>query len=374
MNDTASGKAGHGRGTSPWPRRILMTADPIGGVWNYVLELARGLAEHGVQIELASMGQALSPEQRREVAAESNVALHESEFRLEWMADPWEDVRHSGEWLLSLEAKLKPDLVHLNGYVHAALPWESPCLVVAHSCMASWWRAVRGESLPAGFEPYRNLVAKGLAAAGMVVAPTAAMLTCIRDLYLPLPQARVIHNARSRDGFRPAQKREYILAVGRLWDDAKNIGTLARTAGDLPWPVYVAGEQQHPEGGAAPLPGVKPLGFLPSSELVPWFASASVYALPARYEPFGLTVLEAALSGCALVLGDIDSLRELWDGAALFVDPEDRRGLYAALSALCADRSRLAELGAQALRRSRSFSTAGMAAGYLEAYRELLAS
>ncbi len=32
--------------------------------------------------------------------------------------------------------------------------------------------------------------------------------------------------------------------------------------------------------------------------------------LPARYEPFGLSVLEAALSGCALVLGDIPSLRE----------------------------------------------------------------
>ena len=35
--------------------------------------------------------------------------------------------------------------------------------------------------------------------------------------------------------------------------------------------------------------------------------------LPARYEPFGLSILEAALSGCALVLGDLPSLRELWD-------------------------------------------------------------
>ena len=62
----------------------------------------------------------------------------------------------------------------------------------------------------------------------------------------------------------------------------------------------------------------------------------SIYALPARYEPFGLSVLEAALSGCALVLGDIPSLREIWDGAALFVDPDDAR--RAAKHAADADR------------------------------------
>jgi hypothetical protein len=45
--------------------------------------------------------------------------------------------------------------------------------------------------------------------------------------------------------------------------------------------------------------------------------------LPARYEPFGLSVLEAALSGCALVPGDIASLRGNWDGVAEFVCPDD---------------------------------------------------
>ena len=39
----------------------------------------------------------------------------------------------------------------------------------------------------------------------------------------------------------------------------------------------------------------------------------------ARYEPFGLAVLEAAQAGMRLVLSDIPSFRELWDGAATFV-------------------------------------------------------
>jgi glycogen synthase len=358
----------------PAPRRVLMTADPIGGVWSYVLELARGLSGYGVEVALATMGQPLSAEQHREVAEEENVTVYESSFRLEWMDDPWEDVQHSGEWLLSLESKLQPDVVHLNGYVHGALPWQSPCLVVAHSCMVSWWQAVRRVELPAGFEPYRSCVTKGLAAADMVVAPTAAMLDCVEKLYLPLKNSRVIHNARSRTRFRPGRKKDFILAVGRLWDDAKNIGALARTAYDLPWPVYVAGEQTQPGGGTATFEGVNRLGFLPPDNLVPWYAAASVYALPARYEPFGLTVLEAALSGCALVLGDIPSLRELWDGAAVFVPPEEDEALQGMLASLCSDRELRAELSEKALARSRRFSAAKMTSGYLAAYREIMGS
>jgi glycosyltransferase involved in cell wall biosynthesis len=324
-----------------------------------------------VEVALATMGQPLTDQQRREAAEEQNVTVYESTFRLEWMDDPWEDIAQSGEWLLALEEELRPDLVHLNGYVHASLPWRSPCLVVAHSCMVSWWDAVRKETFPIGLEPYRTSVARGLAAADLVVAPTAAMLEAIERFYLPLPRTRVIHNARARITYYPGAKKDFILSVGRLWDDAKNIAALARSAYRLPWPVYVAGEQKHPGGGTAAFDGVNRLGFLSPSELAPWYSAAAVYALPARYEPFGLTVLEAAQSGCALVLGDIPTLRELWDDAAIFVDPEDDEALLRELRSLCADPARVAELAERSLTRSRSFNAARMTAAYLAAYREL---
>ena len=56
-----------------------------------------------------------------------------------------------------------------------------------------------------------------------------------------------------------------------------------------------------------------------------WFAHASIYALPARYEPFGLSSWKQP-RGCALVLGDIASLREICD-AALFIPPDDTERL-----------------------------------------------
>src|SRR5579884_2341799 len=111
--------------------RILLTTDTVGGVWTYALELCRALAPRGVQIALATMGGPLTPDMRREAEQIESLALHESEYRLEWMQDPREDVRAAGDWLLELEASFAPDVVHLNGYAHAALPWRAPRVVVA---------------------------------------------------------------------------------------------------------------------------------------------------------------------------------------------------------------------------------------------------
>jgi glycosyltransferase involved in cell wall biosynthesis len=89
---------------------------------------------------------------------------------------------------------------------------------------------------------------------------------------------------------------------------------------------------------------------------------------PARYEPFGLSALEAGLAGCALVLGDVATLREVWGDAALFVAPDDAGQLAAALRTLAADDAYRADLGARARARALTYTPERMAAGYLDAY------
>src|SRR5688572_6052780 len=129
-------------------KRILMTADTVGGVWTYALELIRALEQHSAQVLLATMGRGLSPEQTCELSELSNVELAESNYKLEWMENPWRDVEAAGEWLLSLERDFQPDLIHLNGYAHGALAWHAPVLIVGHSCVPSWWKAVKREQIP----------------------------------------------------------------------------------------------------------------------------------------------------------------------------------------------------------------------------------
>ncbi len=376
---------------SPLPSApsVLMTADAVGGVWTYAVELCAALGRHGVKVALCTMGALPSEAQRQELSELQNVRLFESTYRLEWMDDPWDDVARAGEWLLDVARAVRPDVVHLNGYAHGPLPFGAPVLMVGHSCVLSWFEAVKGERAPERYDRYRAEVTAGLRAADHVVAPTAAMREALARHYGPLPAGKVsvIHNARERMPLplgEPGAMRDrepFILSAGRLWDEAKNVAALAEIAHDLPWPVRVAGETVHPSGGPGiGLPGgpgagagLQPLGRLGPLQLAEQMRRAAIYALPARYEPFGLSVLEAAQRGCALVLGDIPSLREVWGEAALFVPPEDPRALREAIRSLIDTPSRLRSLATAAHARASRYRADRMGALYLEHYAHLRA-
>jgi glycosyltransferase involved in cell wall biosynthesis len=344
-----------------------MSADPVGGVWTYALDLARALPS--VEFAVATMGQPLSPPQRTEVHGLPNVQLFESTHRLEWMQEPWADVAEAGRWLLDLQSRLRPDIVHLNGYAHARLPWRAPVLVVAHSCVLSWWQAVKGRAAPPEWDRYREEVRRGIGAADLVVAPTHAMLASLQANYGAVRNACVIPNGRAATQFRPGLKSNLILAAGRLWDEAKNTAMLEQVAPRLRWPVYLAGDSD----GAVESDNVRRLGRLAPAELALWYGRATIYALPALYEPFGLSVLEAALSGCVLVLGDLPSLRENWRDAAIFVPPGDAAAIEHALNDLIDDAHRRPSLRARARARASRLTPERMASAYLESYRSLIA-
>jgi glycosyltransferase involved in cell wall biosynthesis len=350
-----------------------MTADAVGGVWTYALDLSRALAPYGVHVSLAVLGPAPTDDQRLEAAALANVNLYEHAGRLEWMDEPWDDVARAGEWLLDLASEIGPDVVHLNGYAHASLPWRRPVLVTGHSCVLSWWRAVHAEDAPPAWDTYAAAVRAGLAAADLVVAPSAAMLAELAACYGPLPQARVIPNGRDA-GWRVALtgKEPFVLTAGRLWDQAKNIEAVCAAARAIPWPVFAAGDRNGPGSGAGIDEGVRYLGRVSANDLRAWMARASIYALPARYEPFGLSVLEAAQAGCALVLGDIRSLREIWGDAALFVAPGNRRMLVSALTRLIEDDAARNAMAERARSRASTMTAVRMAERYGDVYRELV--
>lgn len=356
------------------PATILMTADTVGGVWTYALDLVRALAPAGTHVALATLGAPLQPHQWQAARALPNLTIYESAYKLEWMENPWADVAAAGEWLLRLAEQVQPDFIHLNNLVHAALPWQQPVLVVVHSCVLSWWRAVKGEAAPTAWATYATQVRQSLQAADLVVAPTQAMLTEAAALYGPFREQAVVHNGRAAGQFGPAAAKEpFIFGMGRVWDEAKNLALLAQVAAGLPWPVYLAGEARHPATGALrALPNVQFLGPLPSAEVAVWLRRAAIYALPARYEPFGLSILEAALAGCALVVGDLPSLREVWGEAATYVPPHDGPAWQAALLALVADEPQRTALAARATRRAGRYSLARLGRAYGRLYRQLL--
>lgn len=350
--------------------RVLMTADAIGGVWTFALELATGLSAAGIETLLAVMGGGFTPVKRADAEAIPGLRVVASDFRLEWMPDCWEDVQSAGTWLLELEKEFAPQIVHVNGYAHAALPWNAAVVVTAHSDVLSWFRAVRGEDGPAEWNRYRSAVRKGLQSADCIVAPTRASFGDLAAHYGWFERAEVIHNGLTAPPFSQhatqADKEPFILTAGRFWDDAKNLRVLSAAAQQVQWPIFCAGDA----GPQDPGNGLRLLGNLSRLELARFYERAAIYALPALYEPFGYTALEAACHGCALVLSDLPTLREVWNHCAVFVPPYDAVAWARELNALSNEEARRTILAHEAWLRAQQFSSSKMTARYLDAYQK----
>lgn len=348
------------------PARVLMTADAVGGVWTYALELARGLTAAGAKVLLAVVGPAPDSAQRAEAEGIADVELRVTGLPLEWQDRAGPLTAAQAGLLLELERSFRPDLVHCNGFREAAAGFAAPVLVVAHSCVATWWRACRGEELPDGWAAYARGVRAGLGAAAALTAPTAAFMGDFQSAWKTVPPTFVVPNGLDLEPAPTGRRRPVVLAAGRLWDEAKNVAALAAVAPDLPWTVVVAGEADRRDG---PL---RYLGNLSRDALRRRMGEAAIFAAPARYEPFGLAILEAAAAGCALVLGRQSSLTELWQDAARFVPADDPASLRATLLELIGDPAAQDELGQAAKRRAARFSGGRMAADYHAVYAGIL--
>lgn len=350
------------------PTRVLMTADAVGGVWHYACDLSAALTAQGIDMVLAVLGPAPSPSQAA-LAQRAGVRLVETSLPLDWLADGPEAIRAAAVAIRDLAADVGADLAHLNSPTLASVPYPCPVLTVAHGCVGTWWDAVENGPLPEEFDPLAALIGEGLRAADMVVAPSAAHARAVARRYGVHPQ--VVHNGRDLPGPTGTATAPHAFTAGRLWDRAKDIATLDRAAARLDVPVVAAGALAGPQGEQIVLHHLCPLGPLPANAVAEALAARPIFASPARFEPFGLAVLEAAAAGCPLVLSDIETFRELWHGAARFVAPGDDAALAEAIAGLALDPEGRRAMGDAAALRARRYTADAMTQGTLALYRTL---
>lgn len=350
------------------PLTLLMTVDAVGGVWRYATDACRELAARGVDATLVGMGPPPSDGQCAEASAAS-IRMEWLEHDLDWMAEGPDGLRRAGEALHTVVRARRPDVVHLNS--PALVPFVGTGtrrIAAAHSCLATWWSAVKDEPLPADRRWHREATAMGLRSADAALAPSQAFAAALEAEYGPLPGLRVIRNATHPIAARP--KVPAVLAAGRWWDEGKNLATLDGAAVGLPWPVHVAGPLAGPGCSAPPPRSAEWLGDLPHAELCGRMARAPIFVSLSLYEPFGLAVLEAATAEAALVLADIPTFRELWGAAALFVDPRDPADVADVLNELIASQRLRARLGRRAAARARDYGLGRQADELLALYAD----
>ncbi len=359
------------------PKRALMTADAVGGVWSYAMDLSAALTQRGVAVTLAVLGPAPRPQQRAEAEA-AGVTLIETGLPLDWTADTPDQVLQAGAAIAALARDSGADLVHLNSPALAACGgFDLPVVALCHSCVATWWQAVRGGALPPDLAWRAELTGAGYRAADALIAPSAAFARATAVAYGLATPPQVVPNGRSWMAGAPlAAERpaRHALTAGRLWDEGKNIAILDRAAARLGAPIYAIGPLAGPNGAAIAVRHLRSLGTLDAGAVALRLARASVFVSPARYEPFGLAVLEAAQAGCALVLSDIPTFREMWSDAACFVPPEDDAAIAAAIAKLLGDRRLRIARGRAARARALRYGVDRMAEGVLRIYAALLSS
>ncbi len=359
--------------------RILLTTDAVGGVWDYATTLQRRLVERGDHVLLAVLGR---PTSDRLAALAPGADWVARPFPLEWDEGGVEAVERAAHWIAELADRMRADVVHLNqlAYAHRL---RHPVLTAVHSDAWSWFVEVRGRA-PDGeprWRAYRDAVVRGLEASSLVVTPSRYQARLVERQYGRRVD-HVVRNGVDRESFarRPAPPEPApagptsFVTIGRAWDPAKGLAVVDEAL-DLvraPWTGYHAGDLEGPEDQRMVPRRLRALGRLPRHGIRQLLGRSSVYVAASYYEPFGLAPLEAAMSGCALVLADIGSFRELWDGDALYFDRGDAASLARALDRLHADPALHHDLRLRAMQRAWSrFDDRQMAARYARLYETL---
>lgn len=363
---------------------VLVTTDTLSGVWTYTRELVTGLVSRGARVTLVSLGEIPLPNQTSWMDHLHGLEYHPTAFRLDWMQEGEKDLADSSAFLTSLVEEIRPDLLHLNHLCHGGLAVKVPRIVVAHGDMISWWKAVHGHEPKDGrwLRWYRDTVVHGLSQADVLVAPTVWMLDTIRSCYARPRRDRVIYNGRNPIFFNPyVGKEDSVLAVGRLWDAGRQVSLL--TQHTHPLPVCIVGSEMPDESLKVPIRADVKLsldevrialkGPQTESQLRALYSRAAIYAATSRYEPLGMSALEAAFSRCAIVANDIPAFREVWGNAALYFHSNSAESLADIIRRLSAEPELCRDYGNRAFQRARDCFTANrMIDEYLSLYHELL--
>lgn len=350
--------------------RVLMTVDAVGGVWRYGLDLTSGLRSKGVETVFAGLGPRPSDAQRREAEAIGKLVWLEAP--LDWTAESEASLKRVPDLIADLAVREGAELLHLNLPSQAAgLDAAVPVVVVSHSCVVTWFAGVRGHAVPDDWQWHYRLNRNGFDRADAVLAPSRSHAVMLQQAYGPIDGLQVVYNA-SRVAPREGERENFVFAAGRWWDEGKNGALLDAAAEHIAWPVVMAGASSGPNGQHLPLQNVIHRGELSHAEVMALTARAAIVVSPSVYEPFGLAVLEAARLGRALVLSDIPTYRELWDGAALFADPRDPDAFADAVNRLSQDSPLRGMLGRQALSRSGNFTAEAQSQTVMRIYANLL--
>jgi glycosyltransferase involved in cell wall biosynthesis len=363
---------------------VLVTTDTLSSVWTHTRELVSGLINRGVRVTLVSFGDIPLAYQTKWMDSLQNLDYRPTAFRLDWMQDGQQDFEDSSRYLASLIKELKPDLLHLNQLCHGALPVDVPRVAVAHGDLITWWLGVHGrEPAPTPWlRWYREVIRRGIEEATMLVAPSSWMLDLIRENYGSPARSTIVYVGRNPIFFNPyVSKHGYALAVGRMVDPARQVSLLTKYSHSVP--VCIVDSDGQPTDPDVTVSADVKLkvddanlslkGPQTETQMRTLYSRAGIFVAASRYDPLGLSMLEAAFSRCAIVANDVPCHREIWGDAAIYFQENDAESLADVIHRLHQQPDLCKGYAARAFQRARDqFTASRMVDNYIELYSRVL--
>jgi len=295
-------------------------APAVGGVERCVEALACGLARRGILVEVITTdptGRLPAVEERDGVLVRRFPTIANDGV---YFLSP-----KLGGWLLRNASRFS--LLHAHSY-HTPLPllaalagyWSHIPLVLTLYYHGTGHTPFRR----ALHVPYRFFGKWSVQQAQRVICVSETERKQIRDSFAPdittevIPPGVEVARLMAARPHTKANGKHYVLSVGRL-EHYKQTERLVKASPYLPpeYEIVIIGDgpaRLHVEQLAMELnvsKRVRLLGHLPDSELLAWYRTADVFVTLSQKESFGMTLLEAAVAGSAVVASDISAHREV---------------------------------------------------------------
>ncbi len=330
------------------------------------------------------------------LAALRHVAPEHEYVEIAWGKDPVMRLYNRILWQQGLAPRraqvAQPELLHIPGF---DAPWWKPCPVVltCHDLIGMLFP----QNLPPAARfywsrwlPFSVRFADAIIADSLATRRDIVRLLAIDEQRIYVVPLGVDQRFRPQNDAEVARIQEryhlppkFVLFVGTL-EPRKGIDTLIEAfaavrqsqpaldlviAGKRGWYWRQLLQRIAALGLEA---NVHVLDYVPEADLVALYSAATVFALPSRYEGFGLPVLEAMASGAPVITTHSSSLPEVTGDAGLLVPPDDVGALAAAIIAVVDQPNLQVALRERGIERARQFTWERTARATLRIYEQVL--
>lgn len=333
----------------------LFPPDVAGGGEVAVYEIAKRLMQHGVEAKVLTTG---NPK-IKEYNGIRTIRLPIPRYLMNILAIPW-----------IIKYARNVDLIHTNNYnacfpsLIAAKLLRKPIVCHVHEVYGKKWFDMRGfilgtlSMLVERFQICHDY--------DKFIFFSRHMRDSAVKIGVPLEKTEVIKPGVNFKKFKVVKKEPYVLFVGNLIK-RKGLDYLMEVAKELDYVKFLIvgkGKERKRLETIAPR-NVEFLGYVSEKKLIDLYAKALIFCLPSLGEGFGLVLLEAMASGCAIV-----STIPL-DYEGLKVAPHDVKGLKDAIESLIKNRKIAKIMGRENRKKAKEYDWEKFIHRLMHIYKEL---